>query len=147
MGIFFFEPVPANARPGHMPRLDPQVSVLLLGGQHPVLCFWDPLPAVIRNLSWREVFIFLQGCFWATATGIRFTHLASRAHEKGSLIHVFFFFFLPPYQLGQFVFPSDSRIQNFRARKGLPCCFLEVTNHKAHSYQQRIITFQREEYL
>ena len=69
-----------------MPRLDPQVSVLLLGGQHPVLGFWDSLPAVIRKLSWREVLIFLQGCFWAIATGIRFTHLAGRAHEKGSLI-------------------------------------------------------------
>ena len=66
---------------------------------------------------------------------------------KKAALFMFFFFFLPPHQLGQFVFPSDSRIQNFRARKGLPCCFLEVTNHKAHSYQQCIITFQHEEYL
>ena len=75
-----------------------------------------------------EGFVFLQRCFWTMATGSPFTHLVGRAHEKGSLIHVFLCLLINWECL---FFPLTQRFRISGLERGSPAVSFKWQNTKS----------------
>lgn len=77
------------------------MSVLLPWGPALSVVALEPLTSSDQNVSWGENFVPSTGMFLGQSHR---QPILSLEPARGSLMSCF----LPPYQLGQFVFPTDS---------------------------------------